>query len=157
MIMTIITMFAQIPAPSPTNAELGLWIACFNVVATLVIGAVVIWKSFSNRAERREVSIVADAVGKTEFIRHEQKQDTDINSLHTKIGASERETRAMIAREMDQLRVERREDMESLNDQIGDLRTASGKLSAETNLQNERLVQIDSKLDRLIESERRHR
>jgi hypothetical protein len=147
--------FLLADAPAPSSTELGLWIACANIVLTFVIGGIVVVKMLRNDSERREVTINPAACSKQELTAHIATNLAEHNHLHTKIGSSERATRDKMERHLEELRAERRADMNLLNQQIREISTTCGALSSSNDTQNQRLLQIDSKLDRLIENKDR--
>lgn len=138
-------------AEGASNAQLGLWVACASIVLNILVAGIFLVKAFRNDAEKREVAITPDIVRRPDFDRHVDGNVIEINSLHTKVGSSERATREIVAKEIAQLRTERARDMENLNDEILQLSHTVGKVSAQNEMQNQRLVQMDAKLDRLVE------
>lgn len=138
---------------APTHSELGLWISCLNAFL-LLVGCIILGIKFlRNDSEKREVTISGDTVSKEEFNLHVADNKEDINHLHTKIGGSERGTKAELKKEIEDLRAERRADMDNLNGELRGVAKSIGELTASNQMQNQRLTDMDHKLDRLVERE----
>lgn len=71
--------------------------------------------------------------------------------IFSKIGGVERGASAATERKLEELRHERREDMRILHNEINEVGKKVAGLEKETELQNQSMARMDSKLDRLIE------
>jgi hypothetical protein len=143
------TVIADITTPNAS--QLGIWILCALVALDLFAKAGSLLKFARNDAEKREVTINGEVAGKAEFNDHVRRNQSEHDQLHTKLGSSERETRRQIEQRIDQLRQERSRDMESLNAQIVEIAKSVSGVETASDLQNQRLAQMDGKLDRLVE------
>src|SRR3954471_10045270 len=130
-------------ATAPTASQLGIWILCALVALDLCAKVGSFLKFARNDAEKREVTINGEVAGKAEFNDHIRRNQSEHDQLHSKVGSSERETRRQIEQRIDQLRQERARDMESLNSQIVDIAKSVSGVETASDLQNQRLVQMD--------------
>lgn len=112
-----------------TNSELGTWFQGLTFFVTLVAAVAMTWRSFTNAAEKREVSITPGAASKDELEAHKIKTSGQVVALHAKIERVQGE----------------------INKEIHNMNKEVGGISKENEIQTQRLAQIDSKLDRLIE------
>ncbi|MDB6018439.1 MAG: hypothetical protein JWR19_2928 [Pedosphaera sp.] len=78
-------------------------------------------------------------------LRQELEKDRRDNEIH----ASQRSR--TIFSQIDKTRLEIKGDMQKQGDEIREIAVSCGEMSVANNLQNQRLAQIEAKLDRLIE------
>jgi hypothetical protein len=142
------SMFAQ----ANTEAlQIGLWVIAATAVLQAVGAALSIARFFANRAERRQVTISADAVGRPDFDAHRAANKQEHESLFAKIGGVERGAAARLDAVFEQLRNERTQDMRAIHAETNQIGKELGALKAVNELQTQRLAAIDAKLDRVIE------
>ena len=120
-------MFAQINHNDAV--QIGLWVIAATAVLQALGAALSILRFFVHRAEKREVSISAGVVARPDFDTLVADNKHEHENLHARLGAVER----VLQREVNAV-----------------AQKVSG-LERETSLQNQRLAQIDAKLDRVIE------
>lgn len=116
----------------------------WQVVLTLgVIVAIVtnIWTAArSNRTQKREVSFELNATPREEFDRLVDSNSQEHRDIHSKIGGMDRGFSRKIA-----------DEMSAIHNRVNGLEKAIGGLETSAEITNQRLAQIDSKVDRLIE------
>lgn len=134
-----------------SNSQVGTWVAGANAVFTLFLTLLILLKFTRNDAEKRDVTISPDTATKQEFNAHVQRNAEEHDGLHSRVGGSERGTREMIDKKITELRHEQAEAIHNLNAEVVELAKQVGEISAHTESQNQRLLLMDSKLDRLIE------
>jgi hypothetical protein len=138
----------------PNAMQFGIWILCAFVAVNGLATFILLVKFFRNDAERRDITINSEAATKDEFTAHVSRNQLEHDQLHTKISGSEKGTRGHISEQIAELRAERRHDMDQLNNSVHTLSKDVGRVLAQNDLQNQRLAQIDAKIDRKIEREK---
>lgn len=112
------------------------WMLILSWILTTGATSVVLVKALSGRAEKREVTINPKPVSEAEFVRHEK---------------DDQEALAKIEHALEQLNTDRKTDVREIHRRIDQV---DREVSANSKVQEvfgQRLVQIDTKLDRLIE------
>lgn len=119
--------------PEPTTA----WnvILTIGVLLSLAVNAVAVF-----RGNRREVEILPGVVAKEEFNRHVESNANDHRDIFSKLGGVDRGAAKKIS-----------DESLVLHNRINSLDKAVGGLETAAEMTNQRLVQIDAKIDRLIE------
>lgn len=112
------------------------WLENLQFFATLTTGLMVLWSMVSNRPQRREISFEEELVNQEEFERHTRD---DAAAL------------AKIDSALESIRAERRDDVNDLHHRITEVSQDVSALQTAADFTNQRLVQIDAKLDRAIE------
>ena len=136
------------------NAEalhLGLWVIAATALLQAAVAGLSIVKFFMHRSERREVTISPDAVSRPDFEAHALENKHEHENLFAKLGGLERGINAHLNLELKSLREERREDVRGLHSELNDLARKVSGLDATNALQNQRLAEINAKLDRVID------
>jgi hypothetical protein len=129
--------------PSPTSVEVAAWIGCLFF---LVAGWNQVEQFFDRRARRgaaREIQPQPLAVAKfdqpvTESLCQSRRKETGSELLR-------------LDQEMGNLRLERRSEVGDLQQKINKVDREVGELRASIELNNQQLLRIDAKLDRVIE------
>jgi cob(I)alamin adenosyltransferase len=141
-------MFAQ---SNPDALQIGLWVLAATAVLQAVGAALAIARFVANRAERRQVTISADAVGRPDFDAHLAANKQEHESLFARIGGVERGAAARLDAVLEHLRTERAQDLRAIHAETNQIGKELGALKAVNELQTQRLAAIDAKLDRVIE------
>ena len=131
--------------------QLGLWVIAATAVLQALGAALSIAKFFINRAEKRQVSISPEVVLRPDFDAHVAENRHEHENLFAKLGGMERGLNAHLNSELKSLREERREDSRTLHQELNDVARKVSGLEATNTLQNQRLAEINAKLDRVIE------
>ena len=131
--------------------QLGLWVIAATAVLQALGAALSIAKFFINRAEKRQVSISPEVVLRPDFDAHVAENRHEHENLFAKLGGMERGLNAHLNSELKSLREERREDSRALHQELNDVARKVSGLEATNTLQNQRLAEINAKLDRVIE------
>jgi hypothetical protein len=135
-------LLAQATSTAPL---IGAWVIGAVAVLQLVTLAMQVLRW--NQAAKREVyPQPLEVKGATEYLArkvfegHAEQNQREHENLFTKLGGVERGIRAEV-----------KSDGAALHDKINDVGREVSEHSATLELQNQRLAQIDAKLDRLIE------
>jgi len=131
--------------------QIGLWVIAATAVLQALGAALSIAKFFINRAEKREVSISPEVVLRPDFDAHVAENRHAHENLFAKIGGRERGINAHLNNELKSLREESREESRALREEVNDVARKVSGLEAANTLQNQRLAEINAKLDRVIE------
>src|SRR5215831_1472809 len=131
--------------------QLGLWVIAATAVLQALGAALSIARFFINRAEKRQVSISPEVVLRPDFDAHVAENRHEHENLFAKLGGMERGLNAHLNSELKSLRDERREDSRALHQELNDVARKVSGLEAANTLQNQRLAEINAKLDRVIE------
>jgi hypothetical protein len=128
---------------SPTSVEVAAWIGCLFF---LVAGWNQVEQFFDRRANRgaaREIQPQPLAVAKFD----QPVTESLCRSRHKEVGNE----MARLEQDLGSLRHERRADAGELQQQINKVDREVGELRASMELNNQHLMRIDAKLDRVIE------
>ena len=142
-------------ANNPEALQLGLWIIAATAVLQALGAALSIAKFFLNRAERRQISISPDIVARPDFDAQVSENKREHQNLFSKLGGVERGINAHLNSELKTLREERSQDSRSLHDELNEVAKKVSGLEATNTLQSQRLAEINAKLDRVIERQKR--
>jgi hypothetical protein len=129
-------MFAQVIVP----AEMAAWAACLAF-------AVMLFNQMA-RAKRtlfgeREQTVVAP-------------QPLEVKEVSGFVTEGDYRNRlALVEKQLDEVRVDRKADATALHEKVNGVAREVSELAAATELQNQRLAQMDAKLDRMIERQSR--
>jgi hypothetical protein len=127
-------------ATDPTPAQLGIWIGCAFLLLNFLTCLLTLIKQIRDDPEKRQVSITPNVATKEDLGRHVEDNRQEHQNIFAKIGGVERG-----------LREEIKKDVGHLSDKISDVSADVTGLNKTNELQNQRLVHMDAKLDRLIE------
>jgi hypothetical protein len=135
----------MILAQANTAPLIGAWVIGAVAILQLVTMAMQIlrWNAVSKREihpQPLEVRGSIEFLPRKHFDEHTQQNKHEHEQLFTKLGGVERGIRAEV-----------KGDSDALHDKINDVGREVSEHSATLELQNQRLAQIDAKLDRLIE------
>lgn len=124
------------PNPEPSIAwnvvlTIGVLVAiCGNIVVLLR----------GNRAQKREVNFAFEPASKAAFDKHVLDNAQEHRDIFSKIGGVDRGQSQKLSHEIT-----------AIHNRVNGLEKSIGGLEASAELTNQRLAQIDSKVDRLIE------
>jgi hypothetical protein len=123
--------------PNPT--ELGTWMIVAAFVVSAASGAVSMIAAF--RTQRRQVSLTDQYVRTDEFDRHKTDFDKHVDRFE---------------REVNKLNEDRKMDVREVHRRIDAVSSQVSGVASSVDLLNQRMVQIDQKLDRTIERSKEH-
>ena len=140
--------------PDPSHFSSVGWVVV--ILVGLVMGAravIGLWRDLQKPSgpEQREVKMMASAVERSVFEAHVVKNEREHENIFSKLGGVDRGGQERLEKKFEQLRNERTHDMEQLHSDLGQVSNKVSALDKMTELQNQRLAQMDTKLDRLIE------
>lgn len=137
--------------------------AFISALSTVLLVAVQVMTLVRSRAtQKREVTIDGGYVNKHEFEQFVQASRQEIANLFSKLGGVERGGQSRLDERFETLRNEFTEAISANNRQseiravelhsrLNPMEKQLGALEAQTEILNQRLVQMDAKLDRAIE------
>jgi len=146
-------MLAQ--ATNTDAVQIGLWVIAATAVLQALGAGLSIAKFFLNRSEKRQVTISPDVVARPDFEAHAAENKHEHENLFSKLGGVERGLHAQLHGEIKHVREERREDIHALRHELNEVAKKVSGLEATNTLQSQRLAEINAKLDRVIERQRR--
>ncbi|HSM84604.1 MAG TPA: hypothetical protein VLT16_00575 [Candidatus Limnocylindrales bacterium] len=137
-------------AVNATGKDLLVWLAC----AACVFIAMAAITSFFNQAVKAKQNLSGHPA-----VTEIAPQPLDVRMVHDLVRKDECISRhsesvaglSAVRRDVDELRRERKADTTELHDKINKVAIEVGGLSKSTEMQNQRLAQMDGKLDRLVE------
>lgn len=131
-------LLAQINTPNP-DPNIA-WNVILTIGVIITIAAQFIILARSNRAQKREVSFEFEPASKKEFDKHVEENERDHRDLFSKLGGVERGGAAKLSGEIT-----------AVHNRVNGLEKSIGGLEKSAEITNQRLAQVDSKVDRLIE------
>lgn len=142
------------PANPIEALQIGLWIIGATAVLQAVAAAFSIIRAVVNRAERREMTLNAEAVPRPDFDVQIAENKHEHENIHARLGGVERGITSHLNGEIRALREERREDISALHGELNEVARKVSSLEATNTLQSQRLAEINAKLDRVIERQK---
>ncbi len=136
---TVWIVILAISALGGNLATIGIWAATRRKQETMISPQPLV------------IEMQKEFVSKPEFHALVTNNDQTHRDIFSKIGGVERGANGNADKKIEDLRHERREDMRSLHSEINEVSKKVAGLEKETELQNQRMASMDSKLDRLIE------
>ena len=133
--------------------EIAAWLACAAFVVTMVNGVTKLIRNFKDKPAPGDVQReAAERFAEKEELRHHIEWNRrEHENLFSKIGGVERGAAANTEKKFEERRIEHNADMRALRTDIGDIAKKVAGLETVTDLQNQHMASMDSKLDRLIE------
>lgn len=122
--------------PDPSIA----WNVILTIGVLVAIGANIIALFRSNRAQKRDVTIMESVVTRNEFDKHVASNHQDHRDMFSKLGGVERGSAGKLS-----------EEITKVHNRINDLDKSVGGLEATTELQNQTLSSINSDVKRILE------
>jgi hypothetical protein len=128
-----------------TPAELGAWV--YALATVIQIASTIAILVTINSKQKREVSFAGDPVDKKEFERHALENAAVHNQLFAKLGGVERGAATTIK----EYELSATESRRAMHNEITEIKERVSSLESRTEMIDRRIVQIDSKLDRISE------
>jgi hypothetical protein len=132
-----------------SNAGLGEWVYALAIIIQIASTLAILITI--NSKQRREVSFAGEPVDRKEFDKHVAENAALHAQLFAKIGGAERGLETRLAARMDKLETESKESLHLMYRGISAIGNDVAALKKETELANQRTMQMDGKIDRLIE------
>ena len=129
-------MFAQGIVP----AEMAAWVACLAFAVMLF-----------NQMARAKRTLFAEK--QQTVVSPQPLEVKEVSGFVTE--GDYRNRLALVEKQLDELRVDRKADATALHEKVNGVAREVSELAAATELQNQRLAQMDAKLDRMIERQSR--
>jgi hypothetical protein len=129
-------MLAQLIAP----AELAAWAACLAFAVMLFNQMVKAKRTLFGEKDQTTIS----------------PQPLEVKEVPGFVTEGDYRNRfAQVEKQIDELRTERKADVNALHEKVNGVAREASELAAAAELQNQRVTQIDAKLDRMIERQAR--
>jgi hypothetical protein len=135
-----------------SNTELGTWVYALATVIQIA-GTVAILVTINSR-QRREVSFAGEPVDRKDLDKHLAENAAVHSQLFARIGGAERGLECRLASRMDKFETDSKESRRLMHQDISAIGNDVAALKKEAELANQRAFQMDSKIDRLIESKK---
>jgi hypothetical protein len=132
-----------------SNADLGAWV--YALATIIQIASTIAILVTINSKQKREVTFAGEPVDRKDFDKHVAEDAAVHNQLFAKIGGAERGLESRLAARMDKFETESKESRRLMHQNISAIGNDVAALKKETELGNQRSVQMDAKIDRLIE------
>lgn len=116
----------------------------------LVITTVLAWVML-NRRNKTEVSFTGTPLDKRDFEKHERENKAEHERIFTTLGGVERGVESRLNAKLDAMREESKTDREKLHSRINPIEGEICALRQASETNTARLVQMDAKMDRLID------
>ena len=138
-------MFAEI-----SNTDLGTWVYALATVIQIA-GTLAILITINSR-QKREVSFAGEPLDRKDFDKHLSENAAVHNQLFARIGGVERGLESRLTARIDKFETESKESRLLMHQNISAIGNDVAALEKEAELANQRAFQMDSKIDRLIET-----
>jgi len=125
------------------------WFAPIALVVSTFAAIVTIF--YSSRSQKREVSFTGTPVDKKEFEKHQRENKDEHEKIFAKLGGVERGVETRLNAKLDGMQAESKTDREKLHFRINPIEGEICALREASETNTTRLVQMDGKIDRLIE------
>ena len=132
-----------------SNADLGAWV--YALATIIQIASTIAILITINSKQKREVTFAGEPVDRKEFDKYAAENAIIHNQLFAKIGGAERGLESRLAARMDKFEMESKESRQLMHQDISAIGNDVAALKKEAELANQRSLQMDAKIDRLIE------
>lgn len=135
-----------------SNSELGAWV--YGLATVIQIASTIAILATINSKQRREITFAGQPVDQKDFDQHVAENAAIHNQLFAKIGGVERGLESRLASRMDKFETEAEQSRRLIHQDINAIGNDVAALKKEAELANQRALQMDAKIDRLIERPR---
>ena len=132
-----------------SNADLGAWV--YALATIIQIASTIAILITINSKQKREITFAGEPVDRKDFDKHVADNAAVHNQLFAKIGGAERGLESRLATRMDRFETESKESRLLMHQDINAIGNDVSALKKEAELANQRSLQMDAKIDRLIE------
>jgi len=132
-----------------SNADLGAWV--YALATIIQIASTIAILVTINSKQKREITFAGEPVDRKDFDKHVADNAAVHNQLFAKIGGAERGLESRLATRMDRFETESKESRLLMHQDINAIGNDVSALKKEAELANQRSLQMDAKIDRLIE------
>jgi len=132
-----------------SNADLGAWV--YGLATVIQIGSTIAVLITINSKQKREVTFPGEPVDRKDFDKQMAENAAIHSQLFARIGGAERGLEFRLAARMDRFETESKESLRLMREYISAIGNDVAALKKEASLTNQRSVQMDAKIDRLIE------
>jgi hypothetical protein len=139
------------------SMQIGVWLIAGTAVLQAANAAIGVARFFTNRSERRQVTISPGLVSRPEFETHVNEDRHEHEKLFARLGGMERGLHEQFNNELKAAREEGLADIRALHQEINEVARKVSGLEATNTIQSQRLAEISAKLDRVIERQKKSR
>jgi hypothetical protein len=132
-----------------SNADFGAWV--YALATIIQIASTVAILITINSKQKREVSFAGEPVDRKDFDKLVAENALIHSQLFAKIGGAERGLESRLAARMDKFEIDAKESGRLMHQDISAIGNTVAALKKEAELANQRSLQMDAKIDRLIE------
>jgi hypothetical protein len=132
-----------------SNSDLGAWVYALATIIQIVSTIAILLTI--NSTQKREVTFAGEPVDRKEFDKHVADNAAVHSQLFAKIGGAERGLESRLESRMDKSETESKESRRLMHQDISAIGNDVAALKKEAELANQRSLQMDAKIDRLIE------
>ena len=129
--------------------DFEIWFAPIALIASTIAAVVTIF--YGNRSQKREVTFTGTPVDKKEFEKHQRENKDEHDRIFAKLGGVERGVENRLNAKLDVMATESKADREKLHFRINPIEGEICALREASETNTTRLMQMDGKIDRLIE------
>lgn len=125
------------------------WFAPVALIASTIAAIVTIF--YGNRSQKREVTFTGTPVDKKDFEQHQRENKEEHDKIFAKLGGVERGVESRLNAKLDAMAAESKADRDKLHFRINPIEGEICALRQASETNTTRLVQMEGKIDRLIE------
>lgn len=135
----------------PVQINIAGWLACLAFVVWLALLLIKMAREIRGTDHKREVTITDDCVCRSEFEELKGDNKREHENLFSKLGGVERGVEQRLNQRLDKIESDSKDSRRRLHDDVTSIAKDVAALQSESKLTNQRIIQVDTKLDRLIE------
>jgi len=132
-----------------SNADLGAWV--YALATIIQIASTIAILLTINSTQKREITFAGEPVDRKDFDKHVAEDVAVHSQLFAKIGGAERGLESRLESRMDKFETDSKESRRVMHRDISAIGNDVAALKKEAELANQRSLQMDAKIDRLIE------
>jgi hypothetical protein len=125
-------------------------VATVFALALAAAGQITVWITMKS-PQKREVSFTGTPLDKKEFEKHVESNDREFDALHSRVGGAERGVEKRLSDRIAHNETKGEESRSRLHAEMQSVSVAVARVEENNENTAARLVQMDGKIDRLIE------
>ncbi len=133
-----------------SNADLGAWV--YALATVIQIASTIAILITINSRQKREITFAGEPLDRKDFDKHLAENAAVHSQLFAKIGGAERGLESRLASRMDKFETDSKESRRLMHQDISAIGNDVAALKKAAELANQRSLQMDGKIDRLIEA-----
>jgi hypothetical protein len=132
-----------------SNADLGAWVYALAIIIQIASTLAILITI--NSRQKREVTFAGEPVDRKDFEKHVADNAAVHTQLFAKIGGAERGLESRLVARMEKFETDTKESRRLMHHDISAIGNDVAALKKEAELANQRSLQMDVKIDHLIE------